>query len=55
MTYGQKKLLDHETVIWPGYFEECTMRTAQSCQRVQIFCGMKGKVLNESMHTLNEW
>jgi len=42
MTYGQKKLLDHETVSRPGYFEECTMRTAQSCQRV-----IRGKFITD--------
>ena len=39
-----------------GYFAECGLRNAESCQRVicrkfdaDFFCGMKGKVWNESM------
>jgi len=42
-----------------GYFAECGLRNAESCQRVicgkfdaDFFCGMKGKVRNESMRNV---
>ena len=44
-----------------GYFAECGLRNAESCQRVicrkfdaDFFCGMKGKVRNESMRNVTE-
>ena len=45
-----------------GYFAECGLRNAESCQRVIcgkfdadfFFCGMKGKVRNESMRNVTE-
>ena len=42
-----------------GYFAACGLRNAESCQRVicgkfdaDFFCGMKGKVRNESMRNV---
>ena len=42
-----------------GYFAECGLRNAESCQRVicgkfdaDFFCGMKGKVRNETMRNV---
>ena len=44
-----------------GYFAECGLRNAESCQRVicgrfdaDFFCRMKGKVRNESMRNVTE-
>jgi len=44
---------------WEGYFAECGLRNAESCQGVicgkfdeDFFCGMKGKVQNESMRNV---
>ena len=48
---------DHK--LWEGVF--CGMWIAESCQRVicgkldaDFFCGMKGKVRNESMRNVTE-
>jgi len=44
-----------------GYVAECGLRNAERCQRVicgkfdaDFFCGMKGKVWNESMRNVTE-
>jgi len=44
-----------------GYFAECGLRNAESCQWVicgklnaDFFCGMKGKVRNETMRNIAE-
>ena len=44
-----------------GYFAECGLRIAESCQGVicrkfdaDFFCGMKGKVQNETMWNVAE-
>jgi len=46
-------------VMGKGYFAECGLRNAESCQRVicgkfdaDFLCGMKGKVWNESMRNV---
>ena len=48
-------------VAGKGYFAECGLRNAESCQGVicgkfdaDFFGGMKGKVRNESMRNVNE-
>ena len=45
--------------VGKGYFAECGLRNAESCERVicgkfdaDFFCGMKGKVRNESMRNV---
>jgi len=45
--------------VTQGYFAECGLRNAESCQGVicgqfdaDFFCGMKGKVRNESMQNV---
>ena len=49
------------TPLGKGYFAECGLRNAESCQRVicgkfdaEFFCGMKGKVRNESVRNVTE-
>ena len=44
-----------------GYFAECGLRNAESCQGVfckklkaDFFCGMKGKVRHETMRNIAE-
>ena len=51
----------YHTTAGKGYFAECELRNAESCQRVicrkfdaDFFCGMKGKVRNESIRNVTE-
>jgi len=50
-----------QLVTGKGYFAECGLRNAESCQRVicgkfdaDFSCGMKGKVRNESIRNVTE-